>query len=288
MKLTVLGNWGACPQAGEATAGLLLNVEDRIFLLDCGSGVLAQSGKFCSLGDFEAVFLTHYHHDHCADIGCLQYGSKFAQIYGMRREPLPIYAHNRSPRFADMTYGSFTFGYAIGPDTPVERAGLRVSFAETVHEQYNLAMRFEYGMTSLVYTGDMGPRSNIDDFCAGVDLLVCECCFLESEADETLGHMSTRDVGLLARRAGVRRLMLTHFPHGAEGMLWENDPERTRELRGRMAEEVRGYYDGPVLLAEIGKSIAMDNGQLTMDKADILQPVDQWTMETEKRGCSTE
>ncbi|MCL1790739.1 MAG: MBL fold metallo-hydrolase [Peptococcaceae bacterium] len=254
MKLTVLGNWGACPQAGEATAGLLLCVEDRVFLIDCGSGVLAQSGKFCSVGDFEAVFLSHYHHDHCADIGCLQYGSKFAFIYGLRREPLLIYGHDQSPRFEDLTYGSFAFGYAVGPDTTVERDGLRVSFAQTAHEQYNLAMRFEYGNESLVYTGDMGPRSDIVDFCAGADLLVCECCFLESEADDSLGHMSTRDVGTLAQKAGVRRVMLTHFPHGAEGAIWENDPKRTRELRERMAGEVRRYYDGPVLISKIGES----------------------------------
>ena len=47
----------------------------------------------------------------------------------------------------------------------------------------------------------------------GVDLLVCEATFLS--ADQHLaaqfGHLTAREAGRLAARAGVRRLVLTHF-----------------------------------------------------------------------------
>ena len=41
MKLTVLGNNGPYPSKGGATSGYLLEFDDRLFLLDCGSGVFS-------------------------------------------------------------------------------------------------------------------------------------------------------------------------------------------------------------------------------------------------------
>lgn len=47
----------------------------------------------------------------------------------------------------------------------------------------------------------------------GVDLLVCESTYLASEAREARerGHLTATDAATIARRAGARRLVLTHF-----------------------------------------------------------------------------
>lgn len=47
----------------------------------------------------------------------------------------------------------------------------------------------------------------------GVDLLVCEATFLSSEQllATKYGHLTAREAGRLAARAGARRLVLTHF-----------------------------------------------------------------------------
>jgi len=47
----------------------------------------------------------------------------------------------------------------------------------------------------------------------GVDMLVCESTFLESEAHlaEQYAHMTARQAGRLAREAGAKQLVLTHF-----------------------------------------------------------------------------
>lgn len=73
MKMTVVGFWGGFPEAGEATSGYLFEHDGFRLLVDCGSGVLAQLQKYITPSHIDAVVLSHYHHDHVADIGVLQY-----------------------------------------------------------------------------------------------------------------------------------------------------------------------------------------------------------------------
>jgi ribonuclease Z len=51
------------------------------------------------------------------------------------------------------------------------------------------------------------------ELAAGVDLLVCESTFLAADQDlaTAYGHMTAAQAAWLAREAGVRRLVLTHF-----------------------------------------------------------------------------
>jgi ribonuclease Z len=51
------------------------------------------------------------------------------------------------------------------------------------------------------------------ELAAGVDLLVCESTYLDAEADlaREYFHLTARQAGWLAREAGARRLVLTHF-----------------------------------------------------------------------------
>ena len=67
---------------------------------------------------------------------------------------------------------------------------------------------------SLVYATDTRPIDRIATLAHGVDLLVSEATFGDpadtARAVET-GHMTFAEAGALARRAGARRLLLTHF-----------------------------------------------------------------------------
>ena len=73
MKLTVLGYLGGYPDAGHATSTYLIESGDYHLLMDLGSGgLLSLEQQFDPL-KLDAVLLTHYHHDHIADVGVLQY-----------------------------------------------------------------------------------------------------------------------------------------------------------------------------------------------------------------------
>ena len=73
-KINILGWWGAFPQPGGATCGVLVTTSEGKFLLDCGGGVLSKYFEHANLTDqFQGVLLSHLHYDHMGDVGCLYY-----------------------------------------------------------------------------------------------------------------------------------------------------------------------------------------------------------------------
>jgi len=240
MKITVLGRWGAYPEAGEATAGYLLETDQHKVLLDCGSGVLANLFQHIRHEELDAVFLSHYHHDHCVDLGCLQYASKFAIHFKRRAEPLSIFGNAKSARFSDLTFKEYTVGKEISPEINIDVKGMKVSFCPTAHEEYNLAMRFEYGGQVFIYTGDMGPTTALSSFWTGADLILGETSLFEHEEGLFPGHMTTKQTALLAENNGAKALLLTHFPH-------------LGDIK-KMPSEAAKYFKGKIILAEINQS----------------------------------
>ncbi len=67
--------------------------------------------------------------------------------------------------------------------------------------------------TRLVHIGDTGETASLVETCRGADALVIEATYLEQEADmaRQFGHLTARQSAELARRAGVKRLILTHI-----------------------------------------------------------------------------
>ena len=111
MKMTVVGFWGGFPEAGEATSGYLFEHDGFRLLVDCGSGVLAQLQKYITPSDIDAVVLSHYHHDHVADIGVLQYARLITSATTRQLPELPIYGHTFDENgFHSLTHEPHTKG----------------------------------------------------------------------------------------------------------------------------------------------------------------------------------
>jgi ribonuclease BN (tRNA processing enzyme) len=93
-----------------------------------------------------------------------------------------------------------------GPDAVISD-GLVIRSAPTNHTAGSLAYRVEADGRSLVYSGDTDISDSLVDLAKAADLLVLEC----ANPFKVPGHLTPAEAGSLAARAGVARLVLTHF-----------------------------------------------------------------------------
>ncbi|MGQ5377021.1 MBL fold metallo-hydrolase [Lacticaseibacillus paracasei] len=213
MKLTVLGYLGGYPDAGHATSTYLIESGDYHLLMDLGSGgLLSLEQQFDPL-KLDAVLLTHYHHDHIADVGVLQY------YYQLRKgdkkvSPLPIYGHTKDPlNFASLTFGPYTTAKGYTADSTLHLGPLTLTFLETQHPVPAFAVRIVEDVTgkTLVNTSDTRYFPALAPFSKDADLLMADTNFL-ADQPQPRWHLTAPEAGKLARDAQVKRLLLTHLP----------------------------------------------------------------------------
>ena len=109
---------------------------------------------------------------------------------------------------------------------------------QVVHPVTSYAMRVEHAGASFVYSSDTGACPALVEAARGVDLLLAEASFHEGRDDVPGLHLTGREAGEHAAKAGVGRLVLTHLPP------W-NDPERA-------LAEAREVWAGPLDVARPG------------------------------------
>jgi ribonuclease BN (tRNA processing enzyme) len=220
MKITTIGWWGAYPAANEATSGYLLQSEGLNILLDCGSGVLSHLQNHIQLQHLDAVVLSHYHWDHVADIGCLQYAARILMDLGQRQKPLPVYGHAEDENLCGLDYLDYSKGFAIDPHTSLKMGHLTFRFCRNVHPDPSFSIRVDAAARSMVYITDTGWTEALIEFAQGADLLVCESSLYDEYRGRITGHLTAGEAGRIAASAGAGHLVLTHLPHfGDHAML---------------------------------------------------------------------
>src|SRR5688500_331725 len=64
-EVTILGSNSALPAHGRHPTSQVINIHDRLFLVDCGEGTQMQIEKYrIRSGRIETIFISHLHGDH--------------------------------------------------------------------------------------------------------------------------------------------------------------------------------------------------------------------------------
>jgi ribonuclease BN (tRNA processing enzyme) len=239
-RIGILGEFGPYPAPGGTTTGLLVQTEAGNILIDIGSGVLAEMTKQITLNQLDALIITHYHHDHVSDLGVLKYAIMVERAQGRRDRPLAVYANGQpTDDFAKVAMKDHVIAHPVYPDTVLSLCGARVRFAPMKHAVPCLAVSLEKDGKRFVFSADTGPCPEIERLAKGADLFLCEASWREAdEGSPQIGHLTTRQAAEIAKRAGVKKLCLTHLYPGY-------DPEEIRC-------EAERYFGQPVQVAKKG------------------------------------
>lgn len=213
MKLTVLGNNGPFPSAGGACSGYLIQEGDKNILIDCGNGVLSNLQKFISYEDLDAIVLTHLHSDHMSDMMVLRYAVQIGKKRGLTDKTIDVYA----PPEPEEEYNRINVkdAYNLRPithDLALNFGSLKLTFSEVKHPVKCFAVSVENGKKRFVFSGDTAWNENIINFSEGSDLLMLDAGLLtRDKTSDNAPHLTARECGIVAKKAGAQRLMLTHF-----------------------------------------------------------------------------
>jgi ribonuclease BN (tRNA processing enzyme) len=251
LEWRVLGAGSILPRAAYGCSGYALRLAGRsgVTLFDCGPGTIRALGSAgIALEDVERVVLSHFHPDHVLDLFALAFARRnpsvasrpHLDVVGPRgtsellERGADIYGEKRWLRFESTSVREIDPGASGGR---VECGSFELRWTANGHTPEAVSWRVDLADgRALMYTGDTGENPAVAALARNADLFVCECSFPDDEA--VAHHLSPSSAARLARDAGCRRLVLTHFYP-------RMDPEAARAASSRI-------YGGPIELARDG------------------------------------
>jgi ribonuclease BN (tRNA processing enzyme) len=273
-RLILLGTGGGPrPRKTNSASAQVVVVNDVAYVVDCGDGVARQlvlAG--IRLPQLRHIFLTHQHSDHNADYGNLML---LAWTSGLKTRvdawgPPPlkqITTHFLAMNEYDIRIRIQDEGrVALEPLIHVheltdgglvlEDDNVRVTAAIVDHPPVaaSFAYRFDAPDRSFVISGDTRPSENLIKLAKGADVLVHEALFPAGVDRLVAGvanaatlkqsilshHTTAEDAGRVAKKAGVKTLVLSHF-------VPPEDPQITDRM---WIEAASTHFDGKIVVGK--------------------------------------
>jgi ribonuclease BN (tRNA processing enzyme) len=230
LKLTVLGKSPSWQDAGGACSGYLIEDGETNVLLDCGNGVFGKLRERIDYVDLDGVIISHLHADHILDLVPYSY----ALIYAPRQQPVPVHTwpgtdNPARPRLIAPPGATEVFRRVVGawgnddliesafaieeyePGDTVEIGGIEASFHPVPHFIDTYAVNLSAGGGKLTYSADTRPGDEIVEIARDAELLLVEATLPRPERTGIRGHLTPEEAGEHARRAGAKRVVITHI-----------------------------------------------------------------------------
>jgi ribonuclease BN (tRNA processing enzyme) len=256
LRLTVLGKSPSWQDAGGACSGYLVEEDGATVLLDCGNGVFSKLRCYRDYTAVDAVVISHLHADHFLDLVPFAY----ALTYAPRQQPAPVdrwpgtqkpaRPKLYSPRGAKQLFRQIVGAWGsedlienafdleeFSPDSVIEVGTLKFRFQDVPHftETFAVEVSSMNGGGRITYGADCSPNEKLVEFAKGTDLLIVEATLPRPERTGVRGHLTPEEAGEHAKRAGVKRVLLTHVSDELDQL--------------KVRKRARKAFEGPIEVA---------------------------------------
>ena len=271
-RLILLGTGGGPrPRRASSAAAQVVVCNGAAYVIDCGDGVARQM-VFAGvpLPSVRHIFITHQHSDHTADYGNLILLAWTAGLstrvdtwgppplehmtklfFEMNRSDIDIRMtdERRVPLVPLVRVHELRTGGMVMQDENVKVTSALVDHPPVVPA---FAYRFDAHDRSMVISGDTAPSRNLIKLASGADVLVHSVMYppaidrlvarvpnAAALKASILSHQtSVEDAGRVARQAGVKTLVLSHF-------VPPDDPELTDAM---WMDAARRQFQGNIIV----------------------------------------
>nr|WP_231700135.1 MBL fold metallo-hydrolase [Arcanobacterium phocae] len=221
-------------------------------VLDFGPGAMGRLLRYVDPAMIDAMFFSHLHADHCADMVGMQVYRRWYPEGALPQ--IPVYSpgdgaarvRGLSADDPAETYETEFDFHAVGPGNIVHVGPFSVEFFAAYHTVPALSLRItgpsedpDLGRPAvLTFTGDTDTCDSVIDAERDADLVLSEAAFEEGRDTVRGVHLTGVRAGQMAAEAGAKRLVLTHLQP------WTN-PRKN-------AADARSVFDGDVHVASAG------------------------------------
>jgi ribonuclease BN (tRNA processing enzyme) len=216
MELTIVGCSGSFPGPASPASCYLATADGFRLLIDLGNGALGALQQYVSPGDIDAVLISHLHADHCLDMCSYQVFRTYHPAGQL--PPIPVYAPAGAADRLDRAAGgdsghpiSDAFDFVTLSTGKIEIGPFAVTADHMNHPVETFGFRLEHGGRAIAYSADTGATGRLISLAAGADVLLCEASFTDAPGLPANLHLTAREAGEHAARAGVGALVLTHL-----------------------------------------------------------------------------
>lgn len=250
IKITFLGTSGSIPSKERGMPAISIHAKE-LFLFDCGEGTQRQMMTYkVPYGSIKAIFLTHPHLDHFLGIYGLMKTYELNLPHrkmpvfapegitinnknvilnrineGILYENKEFEIHAFKVKHTDNSYGfilkekdKLKFykkkAHSLGLKGKMFSEIQEKGFVKVGRKRIKLKeVTWVKKGKKVVYTGDTQPCKGVIKAAKGADLLIHEATLLSDKKQEAeeWKHSSPKDAATIAKKAGVKKLILVHI-----------------------------------------------------------------------------
>jgi ribonuclease BN (tRNA processing enzyme) len=215
VKVTVLGCAGSSYDEvlRDPCSSYLVETAGAAILLDCGFGSFESYLSYSSETLIDAIFVSHAHADHVADLEAFMDSSKV-----WRDQPRLVASPETiaviAPSADSLPENTLVFATE---GTRLKLSTFEAEFSRTTHKMPTLAACISFGNRRVVYCADTGPTWVVPPLFIDADLAIVECTLNVRRENDSLFHLDGQEAGKLALQLSAQKTVLTHIPPHENG-----------------------------------------------------------------------